>query len=183
MLSKVDLPEPEVPMKLAAAEGLYEGKQGAGLVVLGVLNPAKEKYDDGVDPFLFRWEAPKVLSLLANRDLNSFVPGVKDQIEGGYTLPDGSKALSAQEKIEKGRLAIAALGAYRAAHSVGNDLDAKIALATLKDNMPYFGYGYIKDAHADKTIPLAIVVPLTAHQMASTPIPILIKNRAIGMRA
>ena len=135
------------PMKLAAAEGLYEGKQGAGLVVLGVLNPAKEKYDDGVDPFLFRWEAPKVLSLLANRNLNSFVPGVKDQIEGGYTLPDGSKALSAQEKIEKGRLAIAALGAYRAAHSVGNDLDAKIALATLKDNMPYFGYGYIKDAH------------------------------------
>ncbi len=135
------------PMKLAAAEGLYEGKQGAGLVIIGALNPGKDKYNDGVDPFIFRWEAPKLLSLLANRELNGFVPGIKDQIEGGYTLPDGSKALSAQEKIERGRVAIAALAAYRASRSVGNDMDAKLALATLKDNMAYFGYGYIKDVH------------------------------------
>ena len=41
------------PMKLAAMEGYYEGRQGAGLVAFGLLNPAKQTPQDGVDPFLF----------------------------------------------------------------------------------------------------------------------------------
>jgi cytochrome d ubiquinol oxidase subunit I len=35
------------PMKLAAMEGYYEGREGAGLVAVGLLNPDKEKYNDG----------------------------------------------------------------------------------------------------------------------------------------
>ena len=36
------------PMKLAAMEGYYEGRQGAGLVAFGLLNPAKQTPQDGV---------------------------------------------------------------------------------------------------------------------------------------
>jgi cytochrome d ubiquinol oxidase subunit I len=38
-----------------------------------------------------------MLSLLAKRELNAFVPGVKDIIEGGYVQKDGTVALSAAE--------------------------------------------------------------------------------------
>jgi cytochrome d ubiquinol oxidase subunit I len=59
------------PMKLAAMEGLYEGKEGAGLVAIGMLNPAKQPYDDGVDSYIFKLEIPKLLSFLGYRNLNA----------------------------------------------------------------------------------------------------------------
>ena len=93
-------------MKLAAMEGYYEGRQGAGLVAFGLLNPAKQTPQDGVDPFLFRVEIPKMLSLLAERKMDAFVPGINDLLKGGYPLKDGTVALSAEEKIEKGKTAI-----------------------------------------------------------------------------
>jgi len=135
------------PMKLAAIEGFYEGKEGAGLVAVGMLNPKKEKYDDGVDAFLFRVEVPKLLSFLAERDLNAYVPGIKNILEGEYKLKDGTPALSAAEKIERGKKAIAALSAYRAAKKAGNEMEAETSYGTLKENVAYFGYGYIKDVH------------------------------------
>ena len=128
-------------------EGYYEGQQGAGLVAIGMLNPEKKTYDDGQAPFLFRMEIPKMLSLLAERKMDAFVPGITDLLEGGYELKDGTKALSAEEKIERGKTAIAALAAYRDANAAGNKEDAKIAAKTLKENVAYFGYGYIKDVN------------------------------------
>ena len=135
------------PMKLAAVEGYYKGQQGAGLVAMGLLNPAKETHDDGKEPFLFRMEIPKMLSLLAEREMNAFVPGISDIIEGGYMQKDGTVALSAVEKMERGKSAIAALAAYREAKKAGNDADAQVAYSVLKANVPYFGYGYIKDVN------------------------------------
>lgn len=135
------------PMKLAAAEGYYEGKTEAGLVAIGALNPKKEAYNDAEDPFLFRIEIPYMLSLLAHRDIDAFVPGIKDIIEGGYELPDGTIALSAEEKMERGRTAIAALDTYRRAKQAGNKSRAESAYQTLMENMDYFGYGYIKDVN------------------------------------
>lgn len=135
------------PMKLAAVEGYYEGQQGAGLVAVGMLNPEKKTHDDGIEPFLFRMEIPSMLSLLAERDANAFVPGIKNIIEGGYKLKDGTVALSAAEKMERGKTAIAALSAYREAKKAGNDEDAAVAYKVLKENVPYFGYGYIKDVN------------------------------------
>jgi len=135
------------PMKLAAVEGFYEGGEGAGLVAIGLLNPQKEKYDDGVDPFLFRIEVPKMLSFLSTRELNGYVPGIKDIIEGGYTERDGTIALSAAEKMKRGQTAIAALSTYRGAKKSGNETQAAAAYDTLKENVAYFGYGYIKDPH------------------------------------
>jgi len=135
------------PMKLAAFEGLYEGGNGIGLVALGVLDPAKDKYDDGAEPFVFRWEIPKLLSFLAVRDLDGYVPGIRNIIEGGYEQKDGTIALSAEEKIRRGKIAIQALSQYREAKKSDNPEQAEQYRQTLDDNVKYFGYGYIKDVH------------------------------------
>lgn len=135
------------PMKLAAVEGLYEGGTNVGLVGIGMLNPAKETYNDGKEPFLFRVEIPSMLSLLAERDADAYVPGVKNIIEGGYLQKDGTTALPVTEKIEKGKIAIGALAAYRVAKSAGNEEEAAAAYKVLQENIAYFGYGYIKDVN------------------------------------
>lgn len=135
------------PMKLAAVEGLYEGGNGVGLVAIGVLNPEKQKYNDGVEPFAFRWEMPKLLSFLAKRDLNGYVPGIRNIIEGGYITEDGTPALPAAEKIERGKKALAALTLYRQAKRAGNEQEANAQLSVLNENIKYYGYGYVKDVH------------------------------------
>ena len=109
------------PMKLAAMEGLYEGGNGTGLVAIGLLNPDKTSYKDNVNPFIF------------------------DLIEGGYTTNKGTVALSAAEKIEKGRIAIQALADYRKAVKDKDQVAAEQARSLLDENFAYFGYGYIKD--------------------------------------
>lgn len=135
------------PMKLAAVEGLYEGQKNAGISTVGILNPAKKSYDDGVEPFLFDIKIPGMLSLLATNTFDAYVPGIKNIIEGGYEMPDGSVALSAEEKIQRGKIAITSLAKYRAAKR-DNDVEvAEFYRKKLEDNIDYFGYGYIKDAH------------------------------------
>lgn len=131
------------PMKLAAMEGLYQGGEGVGLVAVGVLTPGKQ-YDDGKDPFVFNVQFPKMLSFLAERDFNAFVPGIVDLVEGGYDTPAG-KALSIEEKMAKGRAAMLALNQYSEAKKAKNEDAAKEHLLILRENYPYFGYGYFKN--------------------------------------
>ncbi|MDR2468879.1 MAG: cytochrome ubiquinol oxidase subunit I [Tannerella sp.] len=138
------------PMKLAAMEGLYEGGNSVGLVGIGVLNPAKGHYNDGKDAFLFKVEVPKLLSFFAERDLNGYVPGIKNLIDGGYQTSSGT-ALSAQEKIVRGQTAIKALAGYRTAKKNRDEATAQTQLALLNENFAYFGYGYIK--HPTDLIP------------------------------
>lgn len=109
------------PMKLAVAEGLENGGRGAGFsIVPGV-------------------EVPGVLSLLATHDIDGYVPGVNDLLEG-YTDGDGVRHLSAEEKMQRGRLALDAFRTYRSA----KDSDSVAAARkTLDENIEYFGYGYI----------------------------------------
>ncbi len=146
------------PMKLAAMEGLYEGQEGAGLIVAGALTPGKE-YNDNKDAYLFKIEIPKLLSLLGYRDANAFVPGVKDLVDGyDHTSKDGKvyKDLSAEEKIKRGKIAINALASFRRAQEADDDEAAKKHRLTLEENFQYFGYGYLND-------PSSIIpnVPLT----------------------
>ena len=143
------------PMKLAAMEGLYKGSEGVGLVAIGVLNPAKKDYNDAVDPFLFKLEFPKLLSLLTERNANAFVPGITDLINGGYPVGQGV-AMSAQEKIARGKVAIQALANYQTAVKEKDTEAAAMHRATFDQHSRYFGYGYIKDPA--KLIPS---VPLT----------------------
>ncbi len=135
------------PMKLAAAEGHYEGARGAGLVAVGMLAPSADwsAGDAGDDKFLWRVEIPRALSILATDSVDGYVPGIRDLLDGGYELPDGSKALSAEEKMARGRDAIAALQWYRAAREAGHAPAAEAALASLRENFAYFGYGYIRE--------------------------------------
>ncbi len=137
------------PMKLTAVEGLYEGGNKVNLVGVGILNPKKEVYNDGVDPFWFKIDVPipGMLSFLSTREFNGYVPGIKNIIEGGYVKEDGSIALSAEEKIARGKKAIAALSSYRQAKKDKNDATMKASYTTLMENMDYFGYGYIKNAN------------------------------------
>lgn len=143
------------PMKLAAIEGLYEGGNNVGLVGVGVLNPAKQSYSDGKDPFLFKVEIPGMLSLLATRSFDGYVPGIKNIIEGGYTMPDGSVAYSTAEKMAKGRIAISSLSSYRQCMTAGDTLQAGLYKYELMKNMPYFGYGYINNSE-DVVPPVAL---------------------------
>lgn len=144
------------PMKLAAMEGLYKGHNGVGIVAIGALNPAKKAYDDDVDPYLFKIEIPKALSLLGYRDFNAFVPGIVDINKGGYTLPDGTIALSFEEKKARGQQAVQALADYKKAKEEKRDTDAANIEKVLQDNYAYFGYAYLNSA--EDNIPN---VPLT----------------------
>jgi cytochrome d ubiquinol oxidase subunit I len=126
------------PMKLAAFEGLYEGEKGAGLVAMGVLNPNKQPGDDR-DPFLFEFKVPGLLSLLANREPGSFVPGINDLVYGN---PEHNIA-STSEKIEKGKIAIELLAQYKAAKKAGDENTATMALANFDQYQEHMGYGYL----------------------------------------
>jgi cytochrome d ubiquinol oxidase subunit I len=147
------------PMKLAAMEGLYSGSEGAGLILFGVPTPGKE-FDDQKNDYVFKFEIPKMLSILGYRDADAFVPGVKDLITGGYEYTDkeGNKsiALSAEEKIEKGKESIAALRNYKNALQNKDTLTQKESLVAFHENFKYFGYGFLND-------PKSIIpnVPLT----------------------
>ena len=130
------------PMKLAAMEGLYKGSPNAGLVVIGVLNPDKKKYNDTTDPFLFKIEIPAMLSLLSQRDFDAFVPGISNILDGGYETKNGI-ALSFLEKQTRGRKAIESLAGYQKAGMAKDTAAQKTYKAQLKANYPQFGYGYI----------------------------------------
>jgi len=128
------------PMKLAAMEGLYEGKENAELVIIGVLNSAKA-LDDNQDPFLFKIAMPNMLSILATRTADGFVPGIRDLIYGNekYGIE------SAEAKMEKGHQAIDVLKEYKMARSQGNNAQAELLLPKFKALYRYIGYGYIPD--------------------------------------
>ena len=122
------------PMKLAAMEALYDGGNEVGLKII-----------EGI-------EVPYGLSIMATNDPKGYVPGIND-ILNGYTDNDGNVEPSVDEKIERGRKAIKALADYRKAKLTGEESGQY--LATLNENMKYFGYGYVKDKN-DVVPPVAV---------------------------
>jgi len=152
------------PMKLAVMEGLYQGKTNAGLIAIGVLNPAKKSYKDSINPYLFKVEIPSMLSILAYRDVNAFVPGVKDILDGGYQTSKGT-ALSFEEKHRRGKAAIQSLADYQKAVAAKDTAAAKIHKAQLKENYAQFGYGYIDKA--EKMIPNVPTIYYSFHLMVA----------------
>lgn len=128
------------PMKFAAMEGIYEGGEGVGLTTIGIVTPGK-RYDNNKNDFVFALKAPKMLSFLANRNSNSFVPGINDLIDGNKD----HNIIPISERMEFGKLAINAFREYN------NSEDAEVkegALKTLNENYQHFGYGYLPDKMA-----------------------------------
>ena len=111
------------PMKLAAAEGLEEGGEGAPFCIV-----------PGI-------EIPNMLSILATHDVNGYVPGINNILEG-YTDSEGVTHLSAEEQIARGKLALDAFREYRQLKDT-NPEAALEARKVLEENIQYFGYGYI----------------------------------------
>lgn len=127
------------PMKLAAMEGLYKGGEQAEFIGIGVLNPSKT-VNDGNEAFLFKIGFPGVLSYLISFDKNHFVPGVEDLVNG---VPERG-ILSAQERIDRGKIANAALRNFKEAKESGNTELAAAQLALFEENFSHFGYGFLK---------------------------------------
>lgn len=124
------------PMKLAAAEGLEEGGPRAPFsIVPGV-------------------EIPAMLSILATHDVDGYVPGINNILDG-YTTPDGERHFSADEKIERGRIALEAFASYRELKDSDPEA-AAVARQTLDENIEYFGYGYI-DSKEELVPPVTLV--------------------------
>ncbi len=148
------------PMKLAAMEGLYEGKEGTGLIAFGILNPSK-KIADSEDPFLMKIEIPKLLSLLSYRDANAFVPGIKDLVYGNekYGIEP------AQKKIERGKISVQALNRYKEAKIAGDTLAMNLALAEFKETFHDFGYAYFD--HVEQIVPNITLVFYSFHIMVA----------------
>ena len=141
------------PMKLAAMEALYQGGNDQALTGIALVNPfSQPDYATEEEPPL-RLAAPYALSFLATRDIHGFVPGINDLLKGGYTRADGSVEPSVDEKIQRGRQAIADLKQYRQLRaSLRGETPDAAQLASLdalqqslQKNMPFFGYGYVKD--------------------------------------
>ncbi|WP_047447992.1 cytochrome ubiquinol oxidase subunit I [Alistipes sp. ZOR0009] len=136
------------PMKLAAMEGLYDGKANAGLVAFGILDHSKQ-VGDNKDPFLFKVEIPSALSILSFGNSSAYVPGINDIIKGGYmhTNTEGNSVIaqSTEEKIASGKAAITAFGNYRKAVKAGDTTQAAVEKKILSDNFKNFGYGYLNN--------------------------------------
>lgn len=126
----------EQPMKLAAAEGLRDGGQQAPFsIVPGV-------------------EVPGMLSMLATHDVNGYVPGINNLLDG-YTHPDGTVHLSAEEKIARGKKALQAFSDFRTYRQTQPERAAQ-ARDTLQAHVQYFGYGYIQQKE-DLVPPVGLV--------------------------
>ena len=132
------------PMKLAAMEALYNGGVDQGLTAIAWVNPFEQPDYAYEDEAPLKIDMPYALSIMATNDPHGFVPGINDLLNG-YVRPDGTREPSADEKIAMGKKAIAALAAYRTAKKTGDEQTAASELATLNENMKYFGYGYIRD--------------------------------------
>jgi cytochrome bd ubiquinol oxidase subunit I len=84
---------------------------------------------------------------MANREANSFVPGIYDIIEGGYEYIDINgnvkKALSFDERVINGKVAIKALELYKVSKGMGDASKTAAVGKVLQDNFDHFGYGYL----------------------------------------
>jgi cytochrome bd ubiquinol oxidase subunit I len=142
------------PMKFAAMENLYVGRQNAPLVAFGILKPDPTVPGHKKMNFNYLLEIPNFLSYMAFLDANAYVPGIYDLVHGN---PQHG-ILSYKERIANGKIAIDALGAYRRAKLEKNDSLAVASLGVFEKNYPHFGYGYYANRDVHELVPN---IPLT----------------------
>lgn len=135
------------PMKFAAFEGLYTGSNGAPLTAFGVVSTEKDSTQNYLHNINLRIEVPNLLSYMAYLDPNAFVPGINDLIYGNKE----QGIMSAQEKIERGKIARATLKDFKDAKKNGdtllyNNLKLKFQDPGFNENyFKYFGYGFFNN--------------------------------------
>ena len=128
------------PMKLAAMENLYNGSHGADLVVLGMVNPSKE-IDNNGKPYFFQIPIPKMLSIIAYGNSETFVPGINDLVHGNKI----EGIVGIDRRIENGKIAVSALSNYKQAKRENNIEKQQESLKEFNKYKADFGYGFLKD--------------------------------------
>lgn len=126
------------PMKLAAMEALYDGQTPTGLVAIGMVNPDKKPGDEQ-DAFSFKIEIPGMLTLLAKRSFEGFVPGINDLVFGNEE--EGITGVG--EKMRRGKIAVSSLGDYKDAQKLGDKFAASKALTLFDEHKQFLGYGHL----------------------------------------
>ena len=119
-------------MKFAAMEGFYNGQTQAPLVIFGILG------DEGEGVFL---RVPGMLSYLATRSFDGFVPGINDILNGNEE--QGIQPMD--ERIASGKIAIKAFKDFRAAKEAGDQAAMDKHKNILEANYKNFGYGFLND--------------------------------------
>ena len=154
------------PVKFAAFEAHYFGKQNAGLVTFGLLKDSeKESGTMDVKDFALRIEIPGLLSLMTGGNKEAFVPGIKDLV---YGLPD-STIIAVTEKMRRGRIARDLLYDFREAKKQNDNIQAETIRKTFQDKdfvndyFRYFGYAFID--RPEDVIPNVPVAFYTFHLM------------------
>lgn len=138
------------PMKFAAFEGLYHGSYGAPLTVFGVVSGQPDPAKNYLPGIKAKIEIPNMLSYLAYLDPKAYVPGINDLIKGNQK----EGILSAQEKIERGRVARNVLKAYKEAKEKKEAAVADVLQKQFDDPLfqdkyfKYFGYGFLNDTNS-----------------------------------
>ncbi len=133
------------PVKFAAFEALYDGKQDAGLVAVGVLKKSDRKIGEKeIYDFAFRIEIPGFLSVMTGGDRNTFVPGINDLVSGNAS----QGIMSVSDKIERGKKARDLLTDYKAAKTTNDQQRAEGISGMFRDKkfidgyFRYFGYSF-----------------------------------------
>ncbi len=127
------------PMKLAASEGLCFGQSRADLIAVGLITPGKKVGDEKESCFL-KVAIPGMLSLLANRRTDSFVPGVQDLLYGNQE----QGIVGVDERMDNGHWALTALSEFKEARESGNETAAAAALETFQRFKADLGYGFLE---------------------------------------
>ena len=136
------------PVKFAAFEALYDGKEDAGLVAFGILKDSEEKPDTKeFKDFLVRFEIPGFLSVMTGGSRDAFVPGINDLIYGNAD----STVFPVTEKMKRGKIARDLLVNYKAAKMYNEKETAEaIKKVFLQENFVdeifrYFGYAFLEN--------------------------------------
>ncbi len=127
------------PMKLAAIEGIYVGEAGCSLCAMGILDTNMQPGDED-DPYIFAIKLPYALSILANRSMDSFVPGINDLVYGNQE----QGIVGVTEKMRSGRIAVDQLARYKEFQKADNPAGANAALETFRQHETNLGYGFLQ---------------------------------------
>lgn len=89
---------------------------------------------------------------MAKRELNGFVPGIKDLVYGN----EAEGIMSVADKMVKGKAAIADFAAIREAGKAGDEQAKAAAMERFRVNQDYLGFGYF-DTPEEIVPPVATV--------------------------
>ncbi|HOS71974.1 MAG TPA: cytochrome ubiquinol oxidase subunit I [Bacteroidales bacterium] len=154
------------PLKFAAFEAHYSGKDNAGLVAAGILKDSGQLTGDKAKKdFAVKVEIPGFLSVMTGGNRHVYVPGIEDLVYGN---PDKG-IMPVAEKMERGRYARDILMDYKRARKSNNAGEAEVLRGMFSDKnfiddyFRYFGYAFLDKP--EDVIPNVSVAFYTFHLM------------------